>query len=231
MSDQSQGQDSPKESQGGAPSSISVEDMNRAITARFAAYEKKLEGKLTESFGGFESKLTEILSAKLEESKPKADAAEAKPLAIEDTPQYRSMQKQLSEIKNAFASSQAKQAEAEARSRDVQLRQQLGEQLSASGIDAARLKHAVGYLVDAEKRVKHGEDGSIVFADSNGEPLDMATGLKAWVTSDDAKLYLSPRGAVGSGDKNVQAGNRGNAPTDPNADAKAALMAHFGVGG
>lgn len=206
--------------------------MNRAITARFATYEKKLDTKLSDSFSGFEAKLAEFLTAKTEETKaPNAEAAKP-PQSIEEHPQFRGLQKQLSEYKNKVDAITKSAAEAEARSKDVTLRQKLGEMLAEQGIDGVRAKHAVGYLVDAEKRVRYAEDGSPVFADANGEALDLATGLKGWMSGEDAKLYLPPRGAAGSGERpsNGAVGARGSAPSDPKADAQATLMAFFGHG-
>jgi hypothetical protein len=235
----SQGNDPPQGSQGnGAPGSITLEDVNKAITARFSAYEKKLDTKFAESFGGFETKLTELLGAKLEELKPKADDADKKakqePASIEEHPQFRGLQKQLSEVKNKLEAQQ-KAAEAErAKARDVTLRQRVTERLTEGGIDGVRAKHALGYLVDSEKRVRFADDkdDSIIFADANGEALDLETGLKGWLSSDEAKLYLPPRGAAGSGERNDNANRRGGAPPADDSDesARKALLSYFGQG-
>jgi hypothetical protein len=236
MAEPTQGNDPPQGSQGnGAPGSISLEDVNKAITARFSAYEKKLDTKFTESFGGFETKLTELLGQKLEELKPKAPDGDNKPAQtssnIEEHPQFRGLQKQLSEVKNKLEAQQ-KAAEAErAKARDVTLRQRVTERLVEGGIDGTRAKHALGYLVDAEKRVRFADDkaDSIVFADANGEALDLETGLKGWLSSDEAKLYLPPRGAAGSGERTDTTNRRSGAPSDSSDEsAKKTILAYFG---
>jgi hypothetical protein len=236
MADQTQGNESPQDSQGTAApkATITLDDVNKAITARFASYEKKLDSKLTESFGGFETKLSELFAAKFDEAKqqPKDEPQQAgKAQAIEESPQFRSLQKQLTELKNQNER-QRQEAEAErAKSRDLALRKTLSDELAASGLDPTRIKHAVGFLVDAEKRVRHDDSGQIVFAEGNGEALDLNTGLKSWLSSDDAKIYLPPRGSSGSGEK-PNASNRGNgAPPDAAAEAQKAILAHFGLTG
>lgn len=234
MADQTQGNDPPQGSQDDSAKAITLEDVNRAITARFGAFEKKFDGKLGEFGKGLEGSLSEAILSKLAETQKKpADGEQQKAASIEEDPRFRSLQKQLSELKNA-TEAQKREVEAErAKASDMRLRQRLGEMLTENGIDGPRVKHAIGYLVDAEKRVRlDGE--SIVFADANGEPLDGPTGLKAWLSSDDAKLYLPPRGAAGSGEKPANAQTnaaRGNAPPDPQAAAKEVLMRHFGVAG
>jgi hypothetical protein len=89
-----------------------------------------------------------------------------------------------------------------ARGRDAQMRQRLGDALSAAGIDGVRARHAVGLLVDAERRVRWSEDGTaLLFRTDGHDELELALGLREWLKTDDAKLYLPARGAQGSGDR------------------------------
>lgn len=199
---------------------VSLEDVNRAITARFRDFDKKIESRLGEQFSSLKSEMAELMAAKPAEAdaKPPADA---KAHSVEDSPAVKSLQKQLAEIKNKNAEIERLRAEEAQKSRDLAMRGKLTEALASHGIEGTRAKGALALLVDADKRVSCDPDGTIVFRDANGDALDLQTGLKSWVGGEDAKLYLPPRGAAGSGDSNrssTSSGIRGNAPPDPVAN-------------
>lgn len=216
-----QGQAAPEAGQ--TSSTVSLDDVNRAITARLRDYEKKVESKLSESFSSFESKLLETLQAQKAEGasdgKVTADSGKG-PASIEDHPIVKSQQKQLSELKNKIAEAERLREAESQKARDAQMRNKLAEELGKHGIEGQRAKGAMALLVDADRRISAEADGTIVFRDANGDALDLQTGLKSWAASEDAKLYLPPRGAAGSGDLNRTTTNgtgRTNAPNDPKA--------------
>ena len=65
-----------------------------------------------------------------------------------------------------------------------------------------RARHALGVLVDAERRVRWADDGeSLLFRTETHDELELGAGLREWLKTEDAKLYLPPRGAAGSGDR------------------------------
>src|SRR5207253_1798980 len=129
------------------------------------------------------------------EPKPGEPAPSADPLIA-------GLQQQVEELKADNARKDAIAANERERRRSSALRQRLTDELVKGGMDGARARHAVGFLVDVEKRVKYAADDAdeLVFADGD-EDLDLAAGLKAWLKSEDAKLYLPPRGVAGSGDR------------------------------
>jgi phosphatidate phosphatase PAH1 len=180
-------------------SAVSLDDVNRAITARFRDFDKKIETRLGEQFSSFETKLTEMLAAKPAEAEGKP-AADAKAQSVDEHPAVKSLQKQLAEIKNKNAEIERLRAEEAQKGRDLAMRGKLTEALASHGIEGTRAKGALALLVDSDKRVSVDADGTIVFRDGNGDALDLQTGLKSWAASEDAKLYLPPRGAAGSGD-------------------------------
>ena len=134
------------------------------------------------------------------------------------------MKKQLEQI---TASNEQLKAERDAEkksARDGKLRNTLTEKLTRSGIDPKYVGHAVGILVDVQRRVRFADDegDDIVFGD-----LDLDTGLKDWVRSDDAKIYLPPRGTHGSGDpRNGKRPPPQGAQPQP-GDIGRALLAHI----
>lgn len=252
MGADSQGNGAPEAPQGtGAPEAsnqsdqkpqgITLEDVNRAITARNKDFEKKLEAKLGELSGGLakslEAKLAELLQPKAspdEADKPKGDGDDKgdKSKATQKDPEVTALKSELTKLKNQMLESE-RRAQAElAKRRDVEMRQLVTEKLAAHGIDGARAKHALGYLVDVAKTVMLDEHGNVSFRGSDGDPIDVEAGIKSWITTDEAKIYLPPRGATGSGDRAINGGTGpGNAPKDPRAELTQLVGKAFGIGG
>lgn len=188
MADSTQGTPAPQAGQGeDAPKYVTAEELNRAITARFADFSKKSEKTLTESFGAFEKKLAELVAAKPE---PQADPA--KPPSIQDHPDFKGMTKKLADLEARAAAAEAKTEAERAKGKDLSLRQRLADELAKAGIkDPTRAKHAARFLVDGERLVKWNEEGdALVFRDAEAGEVDFSTGFKGWLKSDDAKLYL-----------------------------------------
>lgn len=180
------------------------ETINKAITARNKDVEKKLDKALAEAFTAFAPKLDEIVTAKLEEGKKaggEGGGEQKDPKAILDHPEFKGLQKQLADLKKESEAAKAETAAERAKVRDATLRQKLGEGLGSIGIaDNFRVSKAIGDLVDSSKRVRWADEGDgIVFRDSDGSEVDLATGLKGWAKTDEGKFYLPPRGTTGSG--------------------------------
>jgi len=168
------------------------------LTALLRSRDEKLLGKVTSETGKLFAKLDEVLTAR--EAAPPSNHETPAKQKIEESPEYKGLLKRMSETEALVKSARA-EAEAErARARDSQMRQTLGEALVTAGVDPKHVKQAVGYLVDAEKRVKTTETGGIVFVDGTDE-VDLQTGLRSWIKSDEAKLYQTPRGTQGSGER------------------------------
>lgn len=219
-----QGNSAPEAGQGSddSPKFVTEEQLNRAITARFKTFEKSLDGKFGEFKTGFESfqaSITEALKPKQEPPKeqPKDKGA---PPPVTETPEFIETQKQLKALQAKYDAAEKKAAESETKRRDTLLRQTVDETLAKAGVDSARIKHARGFLVDAMKSVRFSEDGEyVVMLDSEGNESELSAGIKAFLKSDDGKIYLPPRGTAGSGER-----GGGIAPrTDPNAVTKESI--------
>lgn len=204
-----QGHGSPKDPQGegSEPDFATKEDLNRAITARLKDFEKKLEKQSSELSTSITSKMEEMLTALKPPAPP--DPKGQVPVNPLDHPEVRGMKRQLQVLEEQALQLKAERDAEHARNRESTLRNKLREELSRSEVDAKRLQHAVGILVDAEKRVRWSGDGdSIVFVDSDGSELDLSSGVKSWVRSDEGKLFLPPRGTSGTGGR--APGGKGN---------------------
>jgi len=222
MGDQSQGNDPPNGSQGDdAPKFVTEEQLNRAISARLGQFEKKQD----KVFGDFGAKLEQYFSQQPPKDEDKQEGQQT--TKVEDHPAFKSMQRQLEDTKKLTERlSHEKQVE-RSKARDTTLRQALQEKLAAGGVAGAQLKHALGFLVDAEKRVRFADDDSeeILFRDGQ-DFLPFEDGLRAWMKSDDAKIYLPPRGTNGSGSAPGQ-GSQAKNTGDMGQDAALLLMKHL----
>jgi hypothetical protein len=172
---------------------VTIDDVKALLDKR----DKQVAARFDTGF----AELKEMLGKRAVEAESKpAEAAADKPAPVEESPAYRSLKRQLEETNaRVKAAEDARLAEA-AKATDLRLRQQLSESLTAAGVDPKGVRQAVMILVDGEKRVRIGEDGELVFRDGADE-VDLATGLKGWMKSEDALRFLPPRGANGSGEK------------------------------
>lgn len=190
---------------GDPPKYVTEEQLNRAISARFGDFQKKIEKSLGETLGT-------ALSAKLEEFKSTLGQAQQQQqggqnggdpkVDVENHPLVKGLLKRLDEQSKATEQIRAERDAEKAKARDTSLRTKLADELTKGGLDPRNVRLAVGVLVDAEKRVRFAADDTedLVFKDASGD-VDLGTGLKGWLKSDDAKIFMPPRGTQGSGDR------------------------------
>lgn len=209
-----EGTDPPEGSKGSTFSKDDViELVNKAITGRFRDNEKK-QSKQFEEFGAglftkFDSSLAELRAslAPKEETKTTRGKEEAPQFKLEEHPEFQKVTKQLAEQNKALAKATAERESAYAKQRDVSLRQSVNDELGKQGITGIKAKLAVGHLVDASKVIGYGDDESIVFR-ADDESIDLSSGVKRWLKTDEGKEFLPPRNAAGSGDRQSAAGTR-----------------------
>lgn len=228
----SQGTEPPQGSE--APKGITNEDMNRAITARFKDFEKKLSGQFESTFGGLSAKLEESLSAKLVGLlKPQSEDGEpekVQPDKGKESPDLSAFKRQQSELRNELKALREENLREKQATREAKLRQSVTEALATHGITGGRAKHALGHLVDVSKLIKMSEDGQPYMADEFGDPVDIDTGLKAWANTEDAKIYIPPRGISGSGGSNQTSKGGAAAPATPFSQAAQLLASRLAQG-
>jgi hypothetical protein len=188
------GTDPPKDG-AEAPKYITEEQLQTALGERFRSFEQKVDKAL----GTLGSKLKDELVAifpKPEPPKP-SDDGKSKDKEPSASPELKKLQEQITVLTRQADEARSERDAERARGRDATLRQRLTDALSAAGIEGVRARHAVGLLVDAERRVRWTEDGQAITFDD----FELAAGLREWLKTDDAKLYLPARGVLGSGDR------------------------------
>ncbi len=206
---------------------------NRGLTKRFKKFEKSLLGTIETVLNKRDEALLAKLASPAPVEAPKEKQAKKPNEATGDgdDPRIAGLQQQIEELKADNARKDAIAASEREQRRGSALRQHLADALVKGGMDAARARHAIGFLADVEKRVKYAADDAdeLVFVDGD-EELDLAAGLKAWLKSEDAKLYLPPRGAAGSGDRGAGS-PRPQAPGQPDRSAVSQALLRVMDGG
>lgn len=206
MADQQQPQGTQTQSAQGAgdtPNYVTKDElnelMNRAMTSRFADFQKKLVKEVETSLAPIATKLEEIGK---QQSAPPQTSTTTEGKAIEEHPLVKGLQKQLGEAMKAVESLRDERDTEKRNARSTRLRQSVTEALTKGGVAAKHLENAVGWLLDSKKRVRFTDDESesLTFREDAGE-VDFATGLKGWLKSDEAKIYLAATGTQGSGDR------------------------------
>lgn len=233
-STQSQAELQSAQSEGETPkvAPITVEQMNAAITARMKALETKVENSIGSKLTDFSTKLSETLAQQFEAMKPKeappADKGKDTP-KVED-PAVKQLREELAAMKQANQRIDSERKAERAKAREATLRSSVTNALTATGMPAALAKKAVFELVDGTKRVgwQSDESESLVFKTDDGEHLDLDSGLKSWLGSEDAKFYKAPTGTTGSGDRS---GAGGGSRTPPSAEAQMldTISKHFNL--
>lgn len=196
-----------------APEALTIEAVNKLVNSAITGHLKREAEKQTAAF----SKLIEEHVGKLVEQLKPAPKPDDKP---GDSPELNALKKQLEESTRIQKQIIAERDAERLAARNLKLRTTVTDQLVAAGVDPSRAKHALAYLVDGEKRVDFDGD-AIVFKDDSSGALPLAEGLKSWVKSPEAKLYLPPAGGGGTGQGQGQSGQAGN----QGPSAGAALLA------
>jgi hypothetical protein len=175
----------PGQGNGDEPKFVTEEQLNRAISARLGDFSKKIEKSLEGAIGGLTAKLDEITKPSAPGTAPAAGGDGHK--AIEESPIVKGLQKQLGDMKASVEKAQAERDSEKQKTRDQSLRTKVQDALTTGGLDP--------------KCVRFEEEGDeLVFRDGATD-VDFGTGLKTWLKSDEAKIYMPPRGTKGSGDQ------------------------------
>lgn len=200
--------------------------VNTTINSALAAREKKWKREIADEMGkGFEtvSKRLDELAVTKSDKRKKADGEEPD----ENSVQYKGLQRQMADLKSQIEERDRKLAEADQKQRTTVLREKVKELLASHGnvTNPSMQKAALALLVSEENRVRYDEDGQLVFYESPESYIDLETGIKSWLKTDEAKFVLPPTGALGSGSRpSAPSGQRRGQPQQPTeADENLAL--------
>lgn len=192
------------------PKFITEEELTKLLGTRFKAFEKVVADTI--------GKVTEQIVSRLpkEEPAPPAPPAPDADEPKKKDPELKKLQDQIATLTQKAEQAERERDQERAKAKDSALRQKVGEALTAAGIDGVRARHVIGLLVDAEKRVRWGEDGETpIFHTPDREDVELPVGLAGWLKSDEGKFFLPPRGTQGSGDRPGAAPpSNSNAPLD-----------------
>jgi hypothetical protein len=211
MADQASGNGSPNQPTGtGAPAALDEERvaqiasqvMNNVFKARGQKIKDDIAADLQKGFGEMKKLFDDFAASNTSSSKGgKKAGKDAAGDPDEGSPEFQGMKRQMAEMRAQIEERDRKLQAAEDAQKRASLRSKLGEELGKVGIvDPARVKAASALLITEEGRVRLDEDGNAVFAESADSVLDLATGIKAWAKSEDAKIFIPATGARGSGD-------------------------------
>lgn len=172
------------------PQFMTIDEFRTEINKINTAYKKQMVASVQKMMDEFKAEFKSSLSQPI------------------DKPEKAESNSEVAKLKEQLAILLKRDEENAARLRDTQLRTSLSDALTKVGVNPAALRHATGFLVDAEKKVRFNDDGELVFNFDNIDyPLEQ--GIKVWAKSDDAKFYLAPKNPVGS----AQAGAVSAGPT------------------
>jgi hypothetical protein len=176
-----------------AISSMLGTTVSNMLTARLKSFETQLHTKMGENFG-------KLLEDKLKEFKPAPPPDDPEPggKGGKKDVALATMQKQLTDALTAMNEQKQLAAEATARFRSREIRDRVENALTAVGIPkGVHADAAFAFLRD--RIVDDAEGDRINFRDDSGEEVDIVTGLKGWVKTEPAKLFIPPSGARGAG--------------------------------
>jgi hypothetical protein len=198
--------ETPKPPAEGAPAYVTDEQLQAALTTRFRSFEQKVDKALADGLGAMGTRLRDELVALFPKPEPRPEGeprpAEGGAAQPAPAPELKKLQDQIALLTKQAEDARSERDAERGRARDSLLRQRVTEALSGVGIEGVRARHALGLLVDAERRARWADDGeSILFRTDAHDELDLASGVREWLKTEDAKLYLPPRGAAGSGDR------------------------------
>lgn len=164
----------PNQEQDSDESANINETINRAITARLRSFSEKIDSML-------EEKLSKLQPVDKEEKSKKSTAS--------PDPEVEAIQNELKALQNERKAN-----------RDMSLRATVKEKLLQAGVNPSAVKALVALHVDSEKTISYASDGSneILFRDHDSHHT-LDHGISNWLKSDEAKIYLTPKGHKGAG--------------------------------
>lgn len=185
---------------GGDPKFVTQEQLSQVVNAAVSSHVKRLETRMTATIG---SAMRDVVAEQLKDVLPKPDdppPKDPKPDDGKKDPAVAALERTVTQLTGKLEKAEGARAEeAKQRLQDA-LRTSVVKQLGEAGLSGPHLKGAQAALYQ-DGRVHVDDSGAQLFRDDDGTELPLTEGLKAWVGSDDAKLYLPPKGVSGSGDQ------------------------------
>lgn len=187
---------------GGTPAPLTEESVKALIATNTAAIEarmKRSEKAMLESIG-------ELLESRIPKAPPPPDGGD-KGKGGDETPEMRALKAQLDEQRKVLESMKATSQADKQKLRKTTLHQRVSEELAKVGFTDASRAEKVRKLLLADNVVAFESDDSddIVFRGPDGD-YPLHDGLAQYAKSDDAKLFLPPAPAGGTGESRGRSG-------------------------
>ncbi len=172
------------------------EIVNGTVNGVVAALKKSSDAQRTKDQEALGKLLEEKLSA-LKPQDPPGDGDGGKKNKGESV-ELATLRKQQADTTKQLEDIRKERDAERAKSRAAQKRSNVGEALSKHGIEGMRFRGAYAMI---QERIRNREDNSdeLVFVDDSGAEVDLDVGLASWAKTDEAKMFLPPIGASGSG--------------------------------
>lgn len=158
-----------------------------------------LDAKLTALGETLSEHLSEKFAAAQKQT-PAPGGQTAPELRVEDAPAFKAMKLEQDKLRAQLERAESEKKAERDKARGQLRRQATTDALSECGITGFGNKAAFNHLL-AEGRIVHENDSGddLLFVSEKGDRLPLRDGIKAWAESEEAKTFLPPRGAAGSG--------------------------------
>lgn len=183
---------------------VTQEQLSQVVNQAVSSHMKRLDTKIgaTMKDAVAEALKDMVQKAKDDDDPPGADppAGGGKGADDKPNPAMTALKRQVETLTTKLQKAEDDRAgEAKQRQRDG-LKSAVLKQLGESGLSGQHLRGAQAILYQ-DDRVRIGDDGAHLFRNAEGEDLPLVEGVKEWIGSDDAKLFLPPKDVRGSGDR------------------------------
>lgn len=174
--------------------------VNSAMRSHLAMADKKR----AEDREAVKTDFAKLLDEKLASLKPSEEPAgggdgKGSKRSKEEETVLATMRKQLAETAARVEAAEKRAAEERAKNEAHSLQERVSKILSGAGIEGNRFRGAYAVLKERIRKQGDEADSQHVFVDDTGEEIDLEVGLRGWTKGDEAKIYLPPSGAAGSG--------------------------------
>jgi hypothetical protein len=178
------------------------------VNSAIASRDKMSDKKRAEDRAGIQQDFAKLLDEKFAGLKPGDGDGDGKPgkggKGKEDG-ELAAVRKTLDEMRRQNEEISAREKRARDRIVDNTVRQSVYDTLGQHGLDQARAKAAFAVFKLEDRLEAQVDDDSdsvaVLFREDDGTHVPMADGIKRWMKSEAAKLYLPPTGARGAGSR------------------------------
>lgn len=187
--------------------------VNSAISARDKMSDKKRAEDRDAAKGEFAKLLDEKFAAfRPAEEGDKNGKGGKGGRSKDDDVEMTAMRKTLDDLRQQNEQTLQRAQRERAKNIDGSVRNAIFEELAGHGLDQARAKAAyAAFRLDdrVESQVDDETDAvTVLFRDDDGQQVPLKDGVKRWVKTDAAKIYLPPTGAKGSGSRPTNSGGQ-----------------------